>query len=79
MKPRQELSETSSGEQLARLTDGFTIYDVPGANLDARGILRPLLKHNDPDVSKAAERAIDLLTKSIRAMGKDDIELLMPG
>jgi hypothetical protein len=58
------------------LTEDFTIYDVPGANLDARGEAYTLLKHPDAEVQAAAQRIIDLLTRSIRAMGRDDVSVL---
>ena len=77
MKRKQALSKTSSGEQQIASTDDFTIYDVPGANLDIRGILRPLVNHSDGEVKKAATQSIDLLTKCIRAMGKDDVGLVL--
>jgi hypothetical protein len=58
------------------LTPDFTIYDVPGANLDARGVAYTLLKHPDQDVQAAAQRIIDFLTRSIRAMGREDVGVL---
>jgi DNA integrity scanning protein DisA with diadenylate cyclase activity len=44
--------------------------------LEARYEARALLKHPDPDVAAGAQRIIDLLTKAIRAMGREDVGAL---
>ena len=77
MKRRQALSKTSSGETPPQLMEDFTIYDVPGAILDVRGILRPLVNSPDAATQKAVNQAIETLTKCVRAMGKDDIGLVL--
>jgi len=76
MKRKSASSETSSERNNEALTDGFTIYDVPGAVLDARGAAYTLLKHPDEAVRTAAAKIIDLLSRSIRAMGREDVGLL---
>ena len=76
MKRKLGLSGTSSGKSSEALTDDFTIYDVPGANLDARGEAYTLLKHPDEAVQAAAQRMIDTLTRCIRAMGREDMGAL---
>lgn len=76
MKRKSASSGTSSGKSSEALTEDFTIYDVPGANLDARGEAYTLLKHPDDAVQSAAQRIIDLLTRSIRAMGREDVGVL---
>lgn len=76
MKRKSELSGTSSGKSSESLTENFTIYDVPGANLDARAEAYILLKHPDEAVQASAQRIVDLLTRSIRLMGRDDVGLL---
>lgn len=76
MKRKSGLSGTSSGKSSETLTDGFTIYDVPGANLDARAEAYILLRHPDEAVQVSAQRIIDLLTRSIRAMGREDAGVL---
>lgn len=78
MRRKRASSETFSERSSETLTDGFTIYDVPGANLDARGEAYTLLKHPDETVQVAARRIIDLLTRSIRAMGREDVGVLQP-
>lgn len=78
MKRRSGLSEISSGKSSEALTDGFTIYDVPGASLDARGEAYTLLKHPDESVRTSAQRIIDMLSRCIRAMGRDDVGVLAP-
>jgi hypothetical protein len=76
MKRKSGLSGISSGKSSEILTDDFTIYDVPGANLDARGEAYMLFKHPDPEVKAAADRIITLLSRSIRAMGREDVAVL---
>jgi len=76
MKRKSGLSGISSGKSSETSTDGFTIYDVPGANLDARAEAYTLLKHPDETVQAAAQKIIDLLSRSIRAMGRDDVAAL---
>jgi len=76
MKRKSGLSGISSGKSSETLTDDFTIYDVPGANLDARAEAYTLLKHPDETVQASAQKIIDLLSRSIRAMGRDDVAAL---
>lgn len=76
MRRKRALSGTSSGKSSELLMDGFTIYDVPGANLDARGEAYTLLKHPDETVQASAQRIIDLLTRCIRMMGREDAGVL---
>jgi len=76
MKRKSELSGTSSGKRSETSTDDFTIYDVPGANLDIRGIAYALLKRPEPEVQAEAQRIIDLATRCIRAMGREDAGVL---
>jgi len=76
MKRKSGSSRTSFGKSSETLTDDFTIYDVPGANLDARGEAYTLLKHPDEMVQASAQRIIDLLSRSIRAMGREDVGVL---
>lgn len=77
MKQKSASSRTFSERKPERLIEDCSIYDVPGVNLDARGIARELLKHPDPDVQSAAQRIIDLLSQAIRAMGKEDLGVLL--
>jgi hypothetical protein len=77
MKRKSGLSGISSGKSSETLTDDFTIYDVPGANLDARAEAYTLLKHPDETVQASAQKIIDLLSRSIRAMGREDVGLLV--
>ena len=76
MKRKSASSGISSGKSSEALTEDFTIYDVPAANLDARGEAYMLLKHSDEAVQASAQRIIDLLTRSIRAMGREDVGVL---
>lgn len=76
MKRKSGLSGTSSGKSSEKLTDDFTIYDVPGANLDARAEAYTLLKHPDETVQASAQRIIDLMTRCIRIMGREDAGVL---
>jgi len=76
MKRKSGSSRISFGKSSETLTDDFTIYDVPGANLDARGEAYILLKHPDESVQASAQRIIDLLSRSIRAMGREDVGVL---
>lgn len=76
MKRKSGLSKTSFGKNSGTSTEDFTIYDVPGANLDARGEAYTLLKHPDEAVQVSAQRIIDLLSRSIRAMGREDVGVL---
>jgi hypothetical protein len=76
MKRKSGLSGISSEKSSETLTDGFTIYDVPGAILDARGEAYILFTHPDESVQASAQRIIDLLSRSIRAMGRDDVAVL---
>lgn len=76
MKQKSASSETSSGKHSEALTQDLSIYDVPGANLDARAEAYTLLKHPDLEVQAAAQRIIDLLSRSIRAMGREDLGIL---
>lgn len=76
MKRKLGSSGISSEKNSEKLTDDFTIYDVPGAILDARGEAYTLLKHPDASVQAAAERIISLLSRSIRTMGREDVGVL---
>lgn len=76
MKRKLASSETSFGKSSEASTEDFTIYDVPGAILDARGEAYTLLKHPDEAVRTSAQRIIDMLSRSIRAMGREDVGVL---
>ena len=76
MKRKSASSEIFSGKSSEVLMDDFQIYDVPGAALDARGEAYMLLKHADESVQASAKRIIDLLTRCIRAMGREDVGVL---
>ncbi len=76
MRRKSGLSEISSEKNSRTSTEDFSIYDVPGANLSARAEAYTLLKHSDEAVQTSAQRIIDLLTSSIRAMGREDMALL---
>lgn len=76
MRRKLGSSATSSAKNSQTSTDGFTIYDVPTASLDARSEAYTLLKHPDPEVQSGAQRIIDLMTRSIRAMGREDMSVL---
>ena len=77
MKRKRASSGTSSENRLEELMRDFSIYDVPTANLDARAKAYELLKHPDVEVRTLAEGIIEHLTLSIRAMGRDDIGLVI--
>lgn len=77
MKRKLASSATSSAKSSGTLMEDFTIYDVPGALLDARGEAYMLFKHPDPEVKAAADRIITLLSRSIRAMGREDAGVLV--
>lgn len=76
MKRKLGSSRTSSAKNNETLTAGFSIYDVPSANLEARHEAYTLLKHPDEAVRASAQRIIDQLTLAIRAMGCDDVGVL---
>jgi hypothetical protein len=76
MKRKSGLSATFSGKSSETLTPDFTIYDVPGAVLDARHLAFTLLKHPDAEVKDTVERIVVFLTRSIRAMGREDMAVL---
>ncbi len=77
MKRKSGSSGTSSGKSSETLTENFTVYDVPGACLDARGAAYTLLKHPDAEVQATAQRIIDWMSHSIRAMGREDVGVLV--
>lgn len=66
------LLDASKQEEARRIS----IYDVPGVTLEARHEARALLKHPDPEVQASAQRIIDLLSRSIQAMGREDLGVL---
>lgn len=70
--------KTSLDAPLDQSMGAFEIYDVPGALLDCRGLARPMLKHSDEQVRKITQEIMDLLSKSLIAIGRNDIELLAP-
>ena len=75
IEPQEALSIVLQAAQ-READQEISIYDVPGANLDARGEAYTLLKHPDETVRAAAQRIIDLLSRSIRAMGREDVAVL---
>jgi hypothetical protein len=77
MKRKSGLSGISSGTSSETLTGDFTIYDVPGAILEARAEAYKLLKYDDLVIQVGAKEIIKLLSRSIRAMGREDIGVLV--
>jgi len=77
MKRKSALSGTSSGKSSEALTDDSTIYDVPGNVLDAREAAYTLQRHPDAEVQAAAQRIIELLSHSVRLMGREDVGVLV--
>jgi len=77
MKRKSASSEISSGKNSEVSTEGFTIYDVPGAVLDARGVAYTLLSHPEAEVRATAQKIIDYLTRCVLAMGRDDVGVLV--
>jgi hypothetical protein len=76
MRRKSVLSATSSASGKDSSTADFSVYDVPNATLEARHEARALLKHPDPEVQAGAQRIIDLLSRSILAMGREDLGVL---
>lgn len=76
MKSKLASSKTSSERKPPTLTKGLSIYDVPGVVLDAREAAYLLLVP-DTDPKKLGQEIIEKLTAAIRAMGKDDIGLVL--
>lgn len=70
MKPGSELLETSSGKRPGPSMSLSSIYDVPGAILDARELALALRKNPS---AGTLDEMIDLLSASIRIMGREDI------
>lgn len=54
----------------------LSVYDVPGAVLEARGAAYRLLEP-DADPKSLGQEIIEKLTAAIRAMGRDDIGLVL--
>lgn len=77
MKSKSESSKTSSAKKPAGSIEDFSIYDVPGANLDAREVAYRLLRLSDEEAQSIGREIIDLLSKCIRAMGREDIGLVL--
>ncbi|MCG3145071.1 MAG: hypothetical protein HONDAALG_02612 [Gammaproteobacteria bacterium] len=77
MKSKSESSKTSSAKKPAGSIEDFSIYDVPGANLDAREVAYRLLKLPDEEAQSIGREIIDLLSKCIRAMGREDVGLVL--
>jgi hypothetical protein len=77
MKSRSESSKTSSAKKPAGSIEDFSIYDVPGASLDAREIAYRLLRLPDEEAQAIGREIIDLLSKCIRAMGREDVGLVL--
>jgi hypothetical protein len=77
MKSKSELSKTSSAKKPAGSIEDFSIYDVPGANLDAREMAYRLLRLPNEEAQSIGQGIIDLLSKCIRAMGREDIGLVL--
>lgn len=77
MKSKSELSKTSSAKKPAGSIEDFSIYDVPGANLDAREMAYRLLGLPNEEAQAIGQSIIDLLSKCIRAMGREDVGLVL--
>jgi len=77
MKSKSELSKTSSAKKSAASIEDFSIYDVPGANLDAREMAYRLLGLPNEEAQSIGQGIIDLLSKCIRAMGREDVGLVL--
>jgi hypothetical protein len=72
MKRRSASSAISSDEQPQ---ETFSIYDVPGANLEARELAYQIQSQPERAVELAGQ-IIEKLSLAIRAMGKDDVGLV---
>lgn len=78
MKQKSASSRTSSARKPEALTKDLSIYDVPGAVLEAREAAYRLLEP-DADPKSLGQEIIEKLSAAIRAMGKDDIGLVLNG
>lgn len=76
MKPKSASSKISSERKPQMLTKDLSIYDVPGAVLEAREAAYRLLEP-DADPKSLGQEIIEKLSAAVRAMGKDDIGLVL--
>jgi hypothetical protein len=77
MKSKSESSKISSAKKPAASIEDFSIYDVPGANLDAREMAYRLLGLPNEEAKSIGQGIIDLLSKCVRAMGREDVGLVL--
>lgn len=76
MKSKLASSRTSSERKPQTLMRDLSVYDVPGVVLEAREAAYRLLEP-DADPKSLGREIIEKLSAAIRAMGKDDIGLVL--
>jgi hypothetical protein len=76
MKSKSVSSKTFSEKRPEASMKGLSIYDVPGVVLEAREAAYLLLEPN-PDTATLAKEIIEKLNLAMRAMGSDDIGLVL--